>query len=97
MDTKTWAGGCVRLQQRCKGSWDMTHRMWRQTTEPWETADPVTLIMDMLQSYPCAPLGPWGGTPSRSPPPAADGSLGMQSSQPQAGSEQETKCHRHTL
>lgn len=65
--------------------------------EPWETMDPVTLIMDLLRSYPCALLGPWGGTPSRSPPLAADGSLGMQSSLLQAGSEQGTKCDRDTL
>lgn len=65
--------------------------------EPWETVDPVTLVLGLLQSYPCAPLGPWGGTPSRSPPLAADGSLGMQNSPLQAGSEQGTKCHRDIL
>lgn len=76
--------------------------MWRWTmnpgtTGPWETMDSTTLIMDLLQSYPCAVLGPWGGTSSRSPPLAADGSLGMQSSLLQAESEQGTKCYRGTL
>lgn len=64
--------------------------------ESWETVGPRILVMELLQSYPCASPGPPGGTPSRSPLLAEDDSRGRPSSLPQAGSEQGMRCHRKT-